>query len=47
LLIARSGYTPVFIATAALYLLAVFVLWGMFRRYDATKQVYEDKYSPS
>ena len=36
LLIARSGYTPVFITTATLYVLAVFILWSAFRHYEAT-----------
>jgi MFS family permease len=37
LLIARSGYTPVFITTATLYILAILLLWGAFRHYEGTK----------
>jgi MFS family permease len=39
LLIARSGYTPVFITTAILYVLAAVILWSAFRRYEAVKSV--------
>jgi hypothetical protein len=38
LLIARCGYTPVFIITATLYILAICVLWGAFRHYEGTKR---------
>lgn len=41
-LIARLGYTPLFLLTAACYLLAMALLWGRFRRSELVIGVHEN-----